>query len=705
MKPLYQALLATILAACSNTPPQPPSGITEPAPNIVLIVVDDLGWTDLGCHGNRFHETPNIDSLSAGGGRFTSAYAAGAVSSPTRAAILTGRHPARIGVTDWIRGRYQRPDPSATPTTPTAFVGGPRLRLECPPNPFWMEHSELTIAEILKRSGYHCGHIGKWNLGDDAWNPTTQGFDENYGGSDLDHPPSYFDPFANRQIPGIPHLPPRREGEYLTDREADEAVRFIRRNQAKPFFLQISHHAVHMPHQAKPDAVERFAAKQAAQDPLIRHRNAKYAAMIDSVDQAVGAVIRELCTLGLRDRTLVCFTSDNGGLLGATDNTPLRAGKGFPYEGGIRVPLLLNWPGRIEAGSVIEDPVTSIDLLPTITELVGSTLATDPTVDGVSLVAAIPGLQETTVVLPVRDLVWHYPHYRGKISPYSILRQGHWKLIYWYEDDRAELFDLDADLSEAIDLSAKRPAARERLNATLRQQLKKVGAQRPRPNPRFGDPIYSREVHPDNAGKPRVLLIGDSISMGYTEIVRRALHGKAAVFRPMLGPNRTENCQGTLHGIKSIDSWLAAEGGNWDVIHFNFGLHDLKRVHPVSRKNSNDPKHPYQSSPEQYELQLRSILKLLVATGAELIFATTTPVPEGVRPHRGVEDPERYNDVANRLMKTQGIPINDLHAFVVPRLAEFQNPGDVHFRQQGSEALAGEVVRHIEAAVARRRRR
>ena len=244
--------------------------------NIVLILVDDLGWMDLGCQGSTFYETPNIDRLAAQGMRFTNAYAACAVCSPTRAAVMTGRYPARVGVTDWIRARFQRGGIGTPAANPTEYVRRPNGKLWCPPNPYWMEHSELTLAEMLKPAGYRSCHIGKWHLGDDDWYPTAQGFDENYGGCDYGQPPSYFDPYQNRRLTeGIPFLPSRKPGEYLSDREADEAVEFIRRNRNNPFFLYMANYAVHTPIQANAEVTARYQAKTKT-----NQTDAKYAAMV-----------------------------------------------------------------------------------------------------------------------------------------------------------------------------------------------------------------------------------------------------------------------------------------------------------------------------------------------------------------------------------------------------------------------------------------
>lgn len=449
-------------------------------PNFVLIVADDLGWADLSSQGSRYYETPNLDRLASEGMRFASAYAACAVCSPTRAALLTGRYPARIGVTDWIRARFQRGAIRAPEANPAEYVGDPSRKLLCPPNPYRMEREEVTIAEALKPLGYATCHVGKWHLGDEAWYPDRQGFDRNVGGCDYGQPPSYFDPYRSPALPeGIPNLEPRRKGEYLTDREADEAARFIRENRSRPFFLYLAHYAVHTPLQAKADVVAKYARK-----PKAGQSHPTYAAMVESVDDAAGAVLAALEEAGVAGRTLVAFTSDNGGLLGSTNNAPLRSGKGYPYEGGIRVPLLVRWPGRIPPGSVSAEPVSSIDWFPTILEAAGAGLPEGREIDGVSLLEHLES--GGAKPLPRRSLFWHFPHYRGPdVAPYSIVRSGGWKLIRWYEGPTVELFHLADDPSESRNLAASLPDRVRELDAELAAHLEAVGARLPRPNPAY----------------------------------------------------------------------------------------------------------------------------------------------------------------------------------------------------------------------------
>ena len=454
----------------------------ERPPNFIVILVDDLGWMDLSCQGSDYYRTPGIDRLASEGLRFTDAYAACAVCSPTRAALQTGRYPARIGVTDWIRSRFQRRE---TPeVNPTRFAGSPERKLLCPPNPFWMESREVTIAEVLGRHGYRSAHIGKWHLGDDDWYPTRQGYDVNRGGCDYGQPPSYFDPYRreNHRHPmiraGIPGLEGRQEGQYLTDREADEAVALIRKWKDEPFFLHLAHYAVHTPIQAE----ESVAAKYRREGRT--ETNARYAAMVESVDRSTARILEVLEELDLDRRTMILFTSDNGGLDrngSPTENAPLRSGKGYAYEGGIRVPFLARWPGRIPAGSVSSEPISSIDVFPTLVAAAGIP-APDHVIDGISL---WNHLQSGGVRSLERDtLLWHFPHYRHDPGPYSIIRKGDWKLIWFHEGIR-ELYHLGRDRGEETDLSLRRADLADSLQRQLTGALEGMGAWMPRPNPDY----------------------------------------------------------------------------------------------------------------------------------------------------------------------------------------------------------------------------
>lgn len=466
---------------CLSAPGEAPAANSRP--NFVVIFVDDLGWMDLSCQGSKLYRTPNVDRLAEEGIRFTNGYAACAVCSPTRAALQTGRYPSRIGVTDWIRSRFQRGNLGTPDQNPTEYVGGPNRKLLCPPNPFWMESEEVTIAEILHDAGYETGYIGKWHLGDDEWYPTGQGYTANRGGCDYGQPPSYFDPFNQPKHrhemirAGIPGLPGRKPGQYLTHREAEEAVELIRAWKDKPFYLQVSHYAVHTPIQA----IEEVTAKY--RDRATSEVNAKYAAMVESFDDSTKAILDTLDELGLAENTVVLFTSDNGGLDNGgrpTDNAPLRSGKGYPYEGGIRVPFIVRWPGVIPSGATSNEPVCSIDVMPTLVEAAGLELPKDRAIDGLSLVGHAKSAGQKS--LGRDELLWHFPHYRHAPGPYSIIRKGDWKLIRW-DEGISELYNLNSDLAESKNLTSSEPQKHSELNERLDALLDETDAKRPRPNP------------------------------------------------------------------------------------------------------------------------------------------------------------------------------------------------------------------------------
>jgi len=423
--------------------------------NFVFFLIDDLGQRDLGCYGSTVYETPHIDRLAGQGMRFTDAYAACPVCSPTRASILTGKYPARLRLTDWIAGHRR-----------------PFAKLAVPDWTQYLAHEEVTIPEALKAAGYVSASIGKWHLGGPEHRPEAQGFDVNFAGDHRGQPPSYFAPY---KIPGVSD---ERPGEYLSDRLTDEALRFIEANKAKPFFLYFAHYAVHTPIQAKKDLTEKFRQKGR---PEKGQNSATYAAMIASVDESVGRVMAKLDELGLADRTVVFFMSDNGGLAAVTSNAPLRAGKGTLYEGGIREPWLVRWPGVVKPGSVCSVPVISTDFYPTILEMAG--LKADPrqAPDGVSIV---PLLRQAGAI-EREALYWHYPHYHIT-KPGGAIRAGDWKLIEYYEDGKLELYNLKDDLSETTDLAGKMPERAAELRKKLDDWRRAVGAQMPTPNPNYG---------------------------------------------------------------------------------------------------------------------------------------------------------------------------------------------------------------------------
>ena len=487
----FGALALTPLSKVNNS-----ENINNPKPNVIFILLDDFGYTDLGCYGSRFYETPNIDRLAREGVRFTNAYAACPVSSPTRASILTGRYPVNTGITDWIPGRQ------------ATNGGSPSDKLMAMPFKLQLDSSELTIAELLKGNGYTTMISGKWHLGADPkyW-PENQGFDINKGGYNAGQPNKgktsngYFSPYGN------PRLEDGPEGEYLTDRQTDEAIKFIENSGNNPFFVYLSYYAVHNPMQAKEHLVQKFTKKadslgltnadgytrekewiRESMSDNFRERiiqsNPVYAAMIYSVDENIGKLAARLRELGLDRNTVIIFTSDNGGLATSegspTCNSPLRAGKGWLYEGGIRVPLIIKYPGKTRPGSERRTPVSSIDYFSTIAELTGSENASAKT-DGISIV---PLLKKDR--MKQRPLFWHYPHYSNQgVEPGSAVRLGNYKLIDNFEKGRQELYDLEKDLSETTDISASNPEITKELYKLLEDWRNKTNAKMMEPNPNW----------------------------------------------------------------------------------------------------------------------------------------------------------------------------------------------------------------------------
>jgi arylsulfatase A len=449
-------------------------GAVAPAPrtNVVLILADDLGWKDLASYGSRFYETPNIDRLARDGMKFTQAYSACTVCSPTRAALLTGKYPARLHVTDWI--------PGLPPANPKLLV------------PDWTKYlplNEKSLGREFKSAGYMTASIGKWHLGGEGHEPEKYGFDVNIAGSSAAQPPSYFAPYK------IATLAEGSDREYLTDRLGDEAVRFIEQNKDRPFFVYLPHFAVHLPLQGKQALIQKYRGRLLPGEP---QTNAVYAAMIESMDETVGVIRRKLDELKLTERTVIVFASDNGGRVPTTSNLPLRVGKGSCYEGGTRVPLIVSWPGVTRPGSVCETPVITMDLFPTLLEAAGITSGPDQRLDGISLK---PLLAQTGT--PGRDeLFWHYPHHQhyqlGGTTPYGAIHKGDFKLIEFFDDMRVELYDLGKDIGEQRNLAAQMPAKVEELRRRLHEWRKEVGAQMPSRNPNY-DP--SKPEHDPAAPK------------------------------------------------------------------------------------------------------------------------------------------------------------------------------------------------------------
>lgn len=442
----------------------------EKPPNIILILADDLGGMDLGCYGADLHETPQLDRLAAQGMKFTRAYAAAPVCSPTRAALLTGQHPARLQLTTW-RESSQNPPRDRALLPPACRADLPRgLR---------------TLAENLKSAGYLTAHVGKWHLGDASHFPETQGFDVHRGGNHWGAPASYFYPYRGTfddELRYVPGLEWGKEGDYLTDRLTDEAIAVVERAKGRPFFLNLWHYAPHTPMQAKPADVEHFQRKLR---PEHQHQGAVYAAMVRNLDENVGRLLRRVEALGLGRDTVVVFTSDNGGYLGkpgltVTTNAPYRSGKGSLYEGGLRIPLLFRWPGTITAGTRCEVPVTSMDLFATLMDLAKVPRDLDPVqvIDGTSLVPLLANPQATFERGP---MFWHFPHYYSTTTPVSAMMVGDWKLLEYHEDRHLELYNLARDPAEANNLALTLPEKADELRILLERWRVEVRAQMPVP--------------------------------------------------------------------------------------------------------------------------------------------------------------------------------------------------------------------------------
>ena len=447
--------------------------------NFLFFLVDDMGWADIGANGSTFHETPHIDRLAKSGMRFTQGYAAGSVCSPTRASIMTGKHPVRVDITDWIPGQSNRP------TNPLLH---PEDRHSLP-------LKEVTLAEALKQHGYQTFFAGKWHLGKEGEWPTDQGFDINIGGHHKGSPPGgYYAPWTN------PTLKAKRKGEYLTERLTEESAKFLEsRDKAKPFLLYLSYYNIHTPIQPYKKRIDHYKSKaeksftgptpfEVEHDGKTRTRqdNPALASMVAAVDDSVGALLDKLEELMLDDNTVVIFFSDNGGLstlgrIGPGCNLPLRAGKGWLYEGGIREPTLIRAPGITRPGSVSHKPMISMDFFPTMLHLAGLPLQPKLHVDGRSLLSQLKGNDTGQ-----RTLHWHYPHYHGSAwKPGASIRDGDWKLIEFYHYNNFELYNLAKDPGERTDLAKRNPRKAAELRAKLSAWQKRMKAKMPVPNPDY----------------------------------------------------------------------------------------------------------------------------------------------------------------------------------------------------------------------------
>jgi len=462
---LYWLAPLMLLGACTPAAP----------PNVVLIIVDDLGWIDTSVYGSEFYRTPNIDQLAAEGIRFTRFYAASPVCSPTRASLMTGRHPARLQITNWIGGSQN------------ALLRQAHYQRQLPLH-------ETTLGDAFKAAGYRTGYLGKWHLGAEGFRAGDQGFDYVRASNDAGQPGSYFAPYENPrfEISNVPDLEDDPDSTYLTDRLTDLAINFIERNQDQPFLLVLSYYNVHTPLEAKPALAKAFESASIADthftpeanDAMTRNAqdHADYAGMIASVDENIGRLMAAFRERNLSEHTTLMFTSDNGGLStlsnrrtwAPTSNRPLRAGKGWLYEGGIRIPLI------IRTGSVRTDSTlgTTDDLMPTLLSLADIPLP--DSLDGVNLLGDIP---------VERPLFWHFPHYHGSGNrPSGAVRTPRYKLVEWFEDGRAELYDLARDPAETTDISSDHPQLTDSLRTMLHNWRAGLQAQMPTPNPDYSPP-------------------------------------------------------------------------------------------------------------------------------------------------------------------------------------------------------------------------
>ncbi len=435
-------------------------------PNIIYILADDLGYADLSCYGSKYHETPNLDRMAKEGMRFTSGYSCGPNCQPTRAALMSGQYGPRTGI--YTVGSIDRFNWQSRPLRPVD--NGKNLPAE-----------KITIAQTLKNAGYKTAMFGKWHLGDGEFHPGKRGFDEaiESSGQHYDFETSPKTDYA--------------KGTYLADFLTDKATDFIRRNKSEPFFLYLPHFGVHAPYQAKKELIEKFKNKPGVGG----QKNPTYAAMLYSVDESVGRILSLLDELKLSENTLVIFASDNGGVGGyaregikdsdgATDNAHLRGGKGMLYEGGIRVPYIFRWTGKIASGATCETPINSVDLYPTLLELTGGQAPHDQPLDGVSYVKLLKNKGKGS--LKREDLFWHFPGYLGaggdkwRTTPAGAIRSGDWKLLEFFEDNRIELYNLRNDIGEQKNLAATEQKRANQLRDKLHTWRKSIGAPMPKPN-------------------------------------------------------------------------------------------------------------------------------------------------------------------------------------------------------------------------------
>lgn len=459
----------------------------KPKPNILFILVDDLGWKDLSCYGSEFYETPNIDKLAKEGVRFTSAYAASPLCSPTRASIMTGKHPGRLDTTQWF-GSFR------TKGKLISAESVQHLPLE-----------EQSLAKTLKKDGYTTIHIGKWHLGKEPYSPKNHGFDYNIAGSHWGHPKrGFFSPYH------MPNLKDGPKGEFLTDRLTNEAIKLLKQKSHSPFFLNLCYYAVHIPIQAPSSLIQKYKekAKRLGLDKrttfekgenfscihkkynkIIRRiiqSDPTYAAMIERLDWNIGRLLETLKDLHIEDNTIIIFFSDNGGLSSAesspTCNSPLKEGKGWIYEGGNRVPMIIKWSKEWKYREASDIPVLSTDFYPTILEMIGNPSLPEQHLDGRSIIPYLRNLEGITE----KPLYWHYPHYSNQgCTPSTSIRMGKHKLIQFYENDRFELYNLQEDIGEKKNLCEKQPEIAENLREKIANWKENVDAKLPKKNKNY----------------------------------------------------------------------------------------------------------------------------------------------------------------------------------------------------------------------------
>lgn len=479
----FLTVLCTVVALIAIGPLYGSSEALKSKPNFLFIMVDDLGWSDLGCYNADLHETPNIDAFAKSSIRFTNAYAAAPVCTPTRASLYSGKSPAKLDMTVWREAAKN-----------TLFD-----QKMIPPDVQENLHlAEVTISETLKKAGYLTAHLGKWHVGDGEHFPELQGFDIDVGATVWGCPPTFFYPYrgeiygSQRYTPGLEkdasgQYNLDRDGEYLTDRLTDEAIAIMERFKDESFFVNLCYYTVHTPIEAKADIVKYYQEKL---KPGMSHQNAIYAAMVHILDENIGKLLTKLDELNLTKNTIVVFTSDNGGYINewdgntVTNNAPLRSGKGALYEGGIRIPTMIRWPGVTTPGATCDYPVTTQDFYPTLLEM--TNLNGDPKqvqeFEGSSLV---PVLKNSQAKIEQRAMYWHYPHYYSTTTPVSAIRLGDWKLLEFFEDNHLELYNLKEDIGEQNNLAKTNPQKTAELQKLLTRWRKNVNAAMPRPNPEY----------------------------------------------------------------------------------------------------------------------------------------------------------------------------------------------------------------------------